>query len=798
MSDIKDFLNVEPITISNFFTTLNKPLVVPPFQRAYAWSKNEVSQLLEDITQENENTYFIGSIILMQLENQNYLEVIDGQQRMTTISLFYLALYYLNKSIPQIDEIEENVISDLKKNLIKKFGHIEQNILTLSEQNNNKNDFEELLKVVIKDDNVKTIDDLKNYSFKEVNKIKRFYKNFIFILEAIKKNVLETIFYKLEKELNSKFLNYFDYKWLEKLEKLVFEYHLTNDFTQLQNHIKSLKKDNIDENEYNQYIGELKVKNSLLYLLKEFPLKNSYEDELKNLDNMSDEEIIKTFKEFIDDDILEFFMTKPSFRKVGISQIIEKTTAIKQENNEIINKEITPIVNDFIKIYFYELQKIKELLDNVGFVKINVKNPNSANNLFETINYRGLPLSAMDLIKNDILREISNEDIKNQTKNLNEAIKEWNDNIEVLESPDIKIRFLRHFLIVNYIEKVLKKVPTKSNLVEFYKNILKSTQSKYSFLQTMVKDVKVYQFIINKKYNNDYEKLYEAFVDLNHLSTIPAFSMFLYLLKTETPIDEILEIVKYIKKFFIVRHITNIPEVRFLDKFFIDIVYQIKTNPTTSKIEIIKNQLDKEFGFSLLDEKLERGIYEDNSLITRYLLIEIDNQLNESGKKETYDLWKKNIKDKYIFSIEHIIPQNEDISQKWDLDTKKDANLIYWKNILLENENVKNTEFSEDDKIKIKENHNKYLHMLGNLTLTAYNSNLSDKEFEKKRDAVDKDGKFIGFKNSLALNQDLKFSDENKSLSELEHFRLKHLIERHKEMVKIIKNKILEMDNETL
>lgn len=64
--------------------------VVPLYQRNYAWRKNEIEQLLQDIYEvfiKNPNgNYFIGSLVVLKRQNGDY-EVIDGQQRLTTLSL---------------------------------------------------------------------------------------------------------------------------------------------------------------------------------------------------------------------------------------------------------------------------------------------------------------------------------------------------------------------------------------------------------------------------------------------------------------------------------------------------------------------------------------------------------------------------------------------------------------------------------------------------------------------------------------------------------------------------------------
>ena len=71
--------------------------VVPDYQREYVWKEDdEVEQFLQDIDNEVESgqSYFIGSIIIVKNNNGKY-DVIDGQQRLTTVSLLFLAMYNL-------------------------------------------------------------------------------------------------------------------------------------------------------------------------------------------------------------------------------------------------------------------------------------------------------------------------------------------------------------------------------------------------------------------------------------------------------------------------------------------------------------------------------------------------------------------------------------------------------------------------------------------------------------------------------------------------------------------------------
>jgi len=63
------------------------------------------------------------------------------------------------------------------------------------------------------------------------------------------------------------------------------------------------------------------------------------------------------------------------------------------------------------------------------------------------------------------------------------------------------------------------------------------------------------------------------------------------------------------------------------------------------------------------------------------------------------------------------------------------------------------------DEEKAKAYRDRYVHTLGNLTLTGYNSKLGNKSFAEKRDRKDAAGQFVGFKNRLYLNGELQDKD---------------------------------------
>ncbi|OLF40756.1 DUF262 domain-containing protein [Psychrobacter sp. Rd 27.2] len=70
--------------------------VIPPYQRPYAWTIDQASELFEDLHSfyqyEPDEEYFLGSIVLIKEENKPHAEVIDGQQRLTTLTILLAVL----------------------------------------------------------------------------------------------------------------------------------------------------------------------------------------------------------------------------------------------------------------------------------------------------------------------------------------------------------------------------------------------------------------------------------------------------------------------------------------------------------------------------------------------------------------------------------------------------------------------------------------------------------------------------------------------------------------------------------
>ena len=124
----------------NFYYT------IPKYQREYTWSYREWEALYDDIS-ENNDEYFIGSIICIPLGDaiKPFMEVIDGQQRLTTISIFLTAIYTRLKAHKEdLSEDDEDVLPSLRKSLKSKNSPNEMKLVP-QVQNYNRDDFDHLM-----------------------------------------------------------------------------------------------------------------------------------------------------------------------------------------------------------------------------------------------------------------------------------------------------------------------------------------------------------------------------------------------------------------------------------------------------------------------------------------------------------------------------------------------------------------------------------------------------------------------------------------------------------------------------
>lgn len=107
-------MKANELQINNFLQAPNVQFVIPVYQRNYDWKNAECNELLHDIIAvetEKRGTHFIGSIVYIHegihlIDEVKELVIIDGQQRLTTINILYVALYRFAKENDKTQESE--------------------------------------------------------------------------------------------------------------------------------------------------------------------------------------------------------------------------------------------------------------------------------------------------------------------------------------------------------------------------------------------------------------------------------------------------------------------------------------------------------------------------------------------------------------------------------------------------------------------------------------------------------------------------------------------------------------------
>ena len=110
-----------------------KRFIIPVYQRNYDWKTENCKQLYDDlvkVVKDNRKSHFFGSLVSYYSPNGKYSDflVIDGQQRLTTVSLLLLAMYNLIKKgiiVPEDASLSQQIYEDF---LVDKYQPQEKRI----------------------------------------------------------------------------------------------------------------------------------------------------------------------------------------------------------------------------------------------------------------------------------------------------------------------------------------------------------------------------------------------------------------------------------------------------------------------------------------------------------------------------------------------------------------------------------------------------------------------------------------------------------------------------------------------
>ena len=310
--------------------------------------------------------------------------------------------------------------------------------------------------------------------------------------------------------------------------------------------------------------------------------------------------------------------------------------------------------------------------------------------IFESMNSTGLDLSQADLIRNYILM---GQDIKLQTL----LYEQFWFPMEQSYGNEYATRF--NWFIRDYLSVKTGIIPTISQVYEDFKIYVQNDKSS-STITEVVQDLFKYSgyyvnMVLRKEKNLELKKLFSNIlklkVDVSYPFLLPVYNDYTDEVIT---VEEFKEIIKLVENYVFRRAICGIP-TNSLNKTFSTLYKSVDKFQYMESIkaafQLMENYKRFPDDIEFVREITSKDVYNFRS--RNYLLHSLENY----NRKEFVNM------DDY--TIEHIMPQNPKLSAKWQ-------------NMLGEN-------WQEIQKA--------YLHTLGNLTLTGYNSELSDHPFDIKK-----------------------------------------------------------------
>lgn len=441
----------------------------------------------------------------------------------------------------------------------------------------------------------------------------------------------------------------------------------------------------------------------------------------------------------------EQMQNKADFQRI-LSELFPKLVTAPKGLANFGNRRIAKAYKYFrerlASLTISQAMALLEKLKSAILVKIEVQSHSDAFMLFESINNRGIPLSAIDIIKNNLLAELD----KRPDYGIDRAFDEWKDLIDLLPDPAVQERFLRQlYNVFKYLKRVEVKGcsrATRSNLITIYDTLLRKRP--VWLFHALQSQGKTYSALLNPATAKDQwsEGTAANLQDLQRLGAAPAYAFLLWVSQVarsqEWDESEALnQMAALLTKWFFWRNLTDMPPTRELDPMFVELIggllQEMRSQSITKLDEFVKHASDwllaRAAPEDVCDARLKGDVYLDNYEATRFMLCKLE-EVHQTRENKR-DLWAHDANDRPVFTVEHILPKTENLGPGWvamlELNSKDTADVI----------------------------RQRCAHQLGNLTLSGYNSKLGTMEFMKKRDRQNDKGDFIGYRNGLYLNADL-------------------------------------------
>ena len=359
----------------------------------------------------------------------------------------------------------------------------------------------------------------------------------------------------------------------------------------------------------------------------------------------------------------------------------------------------SPRVRDNFKFFEAQIAKLDDLKPLcLGLAKLMIvdvsltKGQDNPQLIFESMNSTGKELSKADLIRNFILMGLE----RDQQNHLYEHY--WRP-MEIGFGQDSSGKHFDDFMR-RYLSLQTRTIPTRKAVYKEFK-----VNCGNQDVETLVEDVNKFAgYYCKIALNQETDKIFTSgFASLHELKTESAYALLLKLYDDyESKLlshDDFAECVRLVRNYVLRRAICGLDK-KAINQFFVNIAWNIGKEGHLGHLECVKYHLterphtlqrfpsDKEF----IKDLIKGNLYKNR--IKKYLL----HQLETHNRKEYIRLED--------YTIEHIMPQN--LSGEWIevLGGEEKSELVQ----------------------------QKWLHTLGNLTLTGYNSEYGDKPFLEKRD----------------------------------------------------------------
>ena len=360
-----------------------------------------------------------------------------------------------------------------------------------------------------------------------------------------------------------------------------------------------------------------------------------------------------------------------------------------------------------------ELQEVYRGLQKLVIVDVALEQgKDNPQLIFESMNSTGLDLTQADLIRNYVLMGL---EPKAQTRLYNDAWKRMEHRFDGRDPQDFD-KFVRDFLSLRVVSAGASTPVRLDQVYAAFKRYAYG-QDPVKLVQDLAEMSRFYAAILDPSGIEKDAEVRQALLDVAalKLDVVYPFLLQTYADWQQAVIDkaEFLQVLRLVESYLFRRSICGVNS-QGLNKLFPDLPRRIDPAAYVQSLQDTLYNLKTYLRFPRDPEFQEALVHRDLYQVKRlcgYTLLKLEN----FGHKEPISLGR--------LTIEHVLPQTENLSQEW-------------------------LEMLGPDSARIQ---GRYLHTLGNLTLTGYNSELSARPYLDKRDLVP--GGFID--SHLRLNADL-------------------------------------------